>query len=67
MAYLYLDAGDSYGWVDVVRGGLEVLRVTGNHSNLLLEPNAAVLARSLGRALEQTRERTGQEARAASA
>jgi thioesterase domain-containing protein len=44
--------GDSYGWDDVVVGGVEVIRVPGNHDNLLLEPNATTLVRRLRDALD---------------
>ena len=36
----------------MIRGGLEIVVVPGNHTNLLLEPNAGIVARSLWKALE---------------
>jgi len=52
VAYIYLDATESYGWSEVVNGGVEVIGVPGNHSNLLLEPNTGIIARALWNALE---------------
>lgn len=51
VAYIYLDAGESYGWSNVIRG-LQIIGVPGNHSNLLLEPNAGIVAHSLWSALQ---------------
>ncbi len=52
VAFIYLDATESYGWSAVIRGGVQVIGVPGNHSNLLLEPNTGIIARALWNALE---------------
>jgi thioesterase domain-containing protein len=44
---LYPDAGPSYGWEPHVAGGVEVVRIPGNHHTLLLGKNAEPLARAL--------------------
>jgi thioesterase domain-containing protein len=51
VAYIYQGAGPTYGW-DALIPKLDVVRVPGNHQNLLLEPNASILVRSLGVALD---------------
>jgi acyl transferase domain-containing protein/thioesterase domain-containing protein/aryl carrier-like protein len=49
--YIYGDAGPAYGWDEVI-SDLEIARVPGNHSNLLLEPHASILTSALGRAVQ---------------
>lgn len=44
--------GESYGWDKIIRGGIEVLRVPGNHDTLMLEPNATTMVKTLWRALD---------------
>ena len=60
-AYIYRDAGPAYGWEDVV-SEVDIVRVPGNHANLLLEPNASVLTRSLAQAIEEAQRRSGPSA-----
>jgi thioesterase domain-containing protein len=51
--HLLFDAlGDTYGWDEIVEGGVEVIRVPGNHDTLLLGPNASTLVRTLRDTLE---------------
>ena len=64
--YIYRDAGPSYGWESIVRGALEVVRIPGNHWNLLLEPNASILVRALSAKLESIAD-SRRRARAATA
>ncbi|MET0460458.1 MAG: thioesterase domain-containing protein, partial [Ilumatobacteraceae bacterium] len=45
--FAFRGLGEAYGWDEVVDGGFELLRVPGNHDNLVLEPNASVLVRTL--------------------
>ena len=51
VAYVFRGGGSTYGWSDVVLGGIDIVRVPGNHDTLLLEPSATILVRSLSKAL----------------
>ena len=57
VGFIYRDGGEAYGWEAVFDGGIEVVSVPGNHDNLLLEPHATVLVRSLSSALEAANRR----------
>jgi acyl transferase domain-containing protein/thioesterase domain-containing protein len=59
--FIYGGAGPAYGWDDVI-AHLEIARVPGNHANLLLGPNATILIGALGRAIEEARRRTANDA-----
>jgi acyl transferase domain-containing protein/thioesterase domain-containing protein/acyl carrier protein len=63
VGYIYQDGGAAYGWENVIRGGVDVVRVPGNHDNLLLEPNATVLVKSLGTALDRAQQQVRAAAR----
>jgi len=47
------DRGPSYGWDSDVRGGVEVLRIPGNHSTLMLGANAEMLVTTLSAAIDR--------------
>jgi acyl transferase domain-containing protein/thioesterase domain-containing protein/aryl carrier-like protein len=59
--FIYGGAGPAYGWDNVI-AHLEIARVPGNHANLLLGPNAAILIGALGRAIEEAHRRTANHA-----
>jgi thioesterase domain-containing protein/acyl carrier protein len=44
---------DDLGWKALARGGVEVVRVPGNHDTCLREPHVFILARELDRRLQQ--------------
>ena len=48
--------GDTYGWDKIVIGGVELIRVPGNHDTLVLEPNATKLVHLLRDTLDSTLE-----------
>jgi thioesterase domain-containing protein len=53
--HMLFDAlGDTYGWDKLVEGGVELIRVPGNHDTLVLEPNATTLVRMLRDTLDST-------------
>jgi thioesterase domain-containing protein len=45
--FLFDALGPTYGWDQIVGGGVEILRVPGDHQTLVLEPNASTLVRVL--------------------
>jgi thioesterase domain-containing protein len=47
--------GATYGWDDWAEGGVEVVKVPGNHDTLVLEPNATTLVQALRATLDRTR------------
>jgi thioesterase domain-containing protein len=46
----------TFGWGDLVRGGLEIIRIPGNHRTLMFEP-------AVSRVAEKLMDRLKQEAR----
>ena len=54
--FIFDSLGESYGWDKIVDGGVEVLRVPGDHDTLMLEPNASVLVGVLRDVLDSTLE-----------
>jgi acyl transferase domain-containing protein/thioesterase domain-containing protein len=52
---IYAHAGPELGWTGLVRPGLEVHEVPGNHDSLVLEPNVDVLVAGLKGCLELAR------------
>ena len=40
------------GWAGLVRGGVEVRDVSGNHFNMVKEPHVAVIAEELKRTID---------------
>ena len=60
VAYVFQGGGPSYGWGDVVLGGIDIVAVPGNHDTLLLEPSATILVRSLGKALARAQRDDGE-------
>jgi thioesterase domain-containing protein len=53
LAYVFRDAGPAYGWNRHVLGGVDVVRVAGDHSTIVLGDNAAVIGRELRAALDR--------------
>jgi thioesterase domain-containing protein/NAD(P)-dependent dehydrogenase (short-subunit alcohol dehydrogenase family) len=53
LAYVFRDAGPAYGWHRHVLGGVDVVRVPGDHSTIVLGDNAAVIGRELRAALDR--------------
>jgi thioesterase domain-containing protein/NAD(P)-dependent dehydrogenase (short-subunit alcohol dehydrogenase family)/acyl carrier protein len=51
--YFFEGGGATYGWDRDVRGGVDVVTVPGDHSTLLLGPNADVVVRSLSDAIDR--------------
>jgi thioesterase domain-containing protein/acyl carrier protein len=47
------DRGPSYGWDRDVLGGVDVIKIPGNHSTLLLGANAEMLVTSLSREIDR--------------
>jgi thioesterase domain-containing protein/aryl carrier-like protein len=43
----------SFGWNELVRGGLKIVRVPGDHTTIVLEPAVATLAKSILEQIEQ--------------
>jgi thioesterase domain-containing protein/NAD(P)-dependent dehydrogenase (short-subunit alcohol dehydrogenase family)/acyl carrier protein len=57
--YFFQGGGPTYGWDRDVLGGVDVVTVPGDHSNLLLGPNAETVVRSLSEAIDRvTRSRS---------
>jgi acyl transferase domain-containing protein/thioesterase domain-containing protein len=54
----YDDVLPGYGWERVIES-VEIVRVPGSHASLLLGPNAAVLGKALGRAIDAARPGVG--------
>lgn len=50
-----LDQDETWGWRDLVKGGVDVHDVPGNHLNLLRHPNASAIAKILRRYLDSLR------------
>jgi acyl-CoA synthetase (AMP-forming)/AMP-acid ligase II/thioesterase domain-containing protein len=50
---LFRPHGDDLGWGRYVQGGLEVIRVPGNHDSILKEPHVGVLARMIKKLIRQ--------------
>jgi thioesterase domain-containing protein len=48
--------GDTYGWDQIVEGGVDPIRVPGSHDTLVLEPNATTLVRRLRDTLDSIHE-----------
>jgi thioesterase domain-containing protein/aryl carrier-like protein len=51
--YFFRGGGPTYGWDRDVLGGVEVITIPGNHSTLLVGPNAELLVRSLSEAIDR--------------
>ncbi|MBS2023574.1 MAG: SDR family NAD(P)-dependent oxidoreductase, partial [Deltaproteobacteria bacterium] len=49
------DQSEDYGWGRVMPGRVHVVRLPGNHQDLLLEPNASALIRTLHHEIEAAR------------
>jgi thioesterase domain-containing protein/NAD(P)-dependent dehydrogenase (short-subunit alcohol dehydrogenase family) len=56
LSYIYRDAGPAYGWDKQVLGGVEIVRVPGDHATVVLGKNAEILVRSLTMAIERAQE-----------
>jgi thioesterase domain-containing protein len=55
LAYIYRDAGPSYGWERHVLGGVDVVEVPGDHATFVLGSNAIEVARALSEAIAKVR------------
>jgi thioesterase domain-containing protein len=51
IAYIYKEAGPTYGWDRDVLGGVEIVAMTGDHHSLLLGKNAGPLGSALDAAI----------------
>ena len=50
---MYLNPPLSYGWAEVILGGVEVVQVPGDHQTLLLGENAGIMLRSFRNTLDE--------------
>jgi hypothetical protein len=57
IAYVFSGGGPCYGWDAVAQGGVETVRVPGNHDTVLLGSNVRVLMVTLNAALEAASQR----------
>jgi thioesterase domain-containing protein len=55
------------GWQGLVAGGLEKIRVPGNHLDIIKEPHVGVLAKELRACLDRVEDRTATGANAGNA
>ena len=53
--YYYRAGGPAYSWDKTVLGGVEIIRIPGNHDSIMVGANAARIARRLGQAIDEVR------------
>ena len=53
--YYYRAGGPAYSWDKTVLGGVEIIRIPGNHDSIMVGANAARIARRLGQAIDEVK------------